>query len=73
MQSISLRPAGYTRAVRSSRWVDNLHVAVLMLTIKLLRWGVDSWVVIGKLEESLETTTRVLRALTVVTVWQRED
>ncbi len=54
----------------SLRWVDDLHVGVLVLSIKLL-WGrVDSGLVVAKLQESLQSTRRVLGSLTVVSVRQ---
>lgn len=55
------------------RSVDNLHVAVLVLTVELLWRWVDSWLVITELEESLYSTRRVLRSLTIVTVGQTHD
>lgn len=55
-----------------SRWVDNLHVAVLMLSVQLLRRRVDSWFIVTQLQESLHSSRRVLWSLTIVTVRQVE-
>jgi hypothetical protein len=59
--------------VGRSRRVYDLHVAVLMLSFKLLGRREDSRVVIGQLQESLQSAGRVFRSLTIVTVGQRED
>jgi hypothetical protein len=54
------------------RGVDDLHVTVLVLTVKLLRRWVDSGLVVTQLQESLYSTRRVLGSLTIVSVRQRE-
>lgn len=48
--------------------VGNLHVAVLVLAHELLASRELSGILVAELEVSLETTGRVLRALTVITV-----
>ena len=53
--------------------ISDLHVAVLVLTIKLLRRREDARIFVAKLEIALHATGRVLRTLTVVTVRQRHD
>jgi len=52
--------------------VDDLHVAVLVLTVELLWRRVNSRFVITQLQESLNSTRRMLGSLTVVSVWQAE-
>lgn len=53
--------------------VGNLHVAVLVLALKLLGIGEDPRVLVGKLEVALNTSRRMLRTLTIITVGQRHD
>jgi hypothetical protein len=53
--------------------VGNLHVAVLVLAHKLLAGRELSGILVAELEVSLETTGRVLRALTIITVGKRHD
>lgn len=53
--------------------VDNLHVAVLVLTSELVLRGEDARILIGELKVSLETSRRVLGTLSVVAVGQRHD
>ena len=53
--------------------VGNLHVAVLVLTLKLLGRGVDARILVAKLEETLDTSGRVLGTLAVITVGERHD
>lgn len=60
------------RRDRYSRSVNDLHVAILVLSVKLLRRGEDSRIIIGQLQESLETTRRVFRSLSIVTVRKGE-
>jgi hypothetical protein len=48
--------------------VGNLHVAILMLSVKLIRAGEDTRVLVTKLKKSLNTPGRVLWALTIITV-----
>ena len=48
--------------------VDELQVAVLMLTNEFLRSRVDEGVVVTELEESLDTSRRVFGTLSVVSV-----
>ena len=55
------------------RGVDDLHVAVLVLTLDLLRCGVDMRVVVTQLQEPLDTSTRVLWALTIEAMRQAHD
>ncbi|KAH3659666.1 hypothetical protein OGATHE_005711 [Ogataea polymorpha] len=58
---------------RWRRWVRNLHVAVLVLSLELL-WGREvARILITKLQVSLESSRRMLRSLSIVTVGQRED
>ena len=52
--------------------VNDLHVAVLVLTVELLWRRVNSRFVITQLQESLNSTRRMLGSLTVVSVWQAE-
>jgi hypothetical protein len=56
-----------------ARGVDNLHVAVLVLPVQFFRTGVDTGLVVTQLQETLDTTRRVLGALTVVAVGQVHD
>lgn len=52
------------------RQIRNLHVAVLMLAVKLVgRWE-DAWVFIAELEVALHTSGGVLGTLSIVTVRQ---
>jgi hypothetical protein len=53
--------------------VGNLHVAVLVLTDKLLASRELPGVLVAELEVSFETSGRVLRTLTIVTVGQRHN
>ena len=53
--------------------VGNLHVAVLVLALKLLGGGVDARILVAKLEETLDTSGRVLGTLAVITVGERHD
>ena len=55
------------------RWVYDLHIAVLVLTLYLLGRGVNVRVVVAKLQESLNTSAGVLGTLTVVAVGQVHD
>lgn len=56
--------------VGRSGTVRNLHVAILVLSVKLF-WGrEDSRVLVRQLQEALHATGRMLRALSVVTVRQ---
>jgi hypothetical protein len=48
--------------------VSNLHIAVLVLTIKLLRRGEDTWILVAELEIAFHAAGRMLRTLTIVTV-----
>jgi hypothetical protein len=59
-------------AHRNSR-VDELHVAVLVLTSELLGGGVEEGVVVAKLEETLDASRRVLGSLSVESVRKRHD
>lgn len=52
--------------VGGGRRVDNLHIAVLMLALNFLGGGELVGMVITQLEESLNSTGRVLRAYCVV-------
>ena len=51
--------------------VDDLEVAVLVLSADLLLRGEHVRVVVTQLEESLDSTRRVLRSLSVVSVRER--
>jgi hypothetical protein len=53
---------------RDLRGVDDLHVAVLMLTVELLGRWVDSGLIITQLQESFYSTRRVFGSLTIVSV-----
>jgi len=53
--------------------VGDLHVAVLVLTDKLLTSGEITGILVAELKVSLETSRRVLGTLTIVTVGQRHD
>lgn len=53
--------------------VSNLHIAILVLTLELLRRWEDSRVFVAKLQVSLHAARRVLRALTIVTMGQVHD
>lgn len=59
--------------VGRSGHVDDLHVAVLVLTVKLLTVREDSRILVAQLEVALQTAGRVLRALTIITVGQGHD
>ncbi len=53
--------------------VRNLHVAVLVLTLKLL-WGwEDTWVLVRKLEITLHTSGGVLWSLSIISMRKRHD
>lgn len=54
--------------VRWSRGVDNLHVAILMLTLNLFLGGEVVGMVITQLQETLNSAAGMLRALTIITV-----
>lgn len=53
--------------------VRDLHVAVLVLTVELLRGGEDARILVAQLQESLHPARAVLGALTVVTMRQTHD
>ena len=53
--------------------VDNLHVAVLVLAVKLLRRGEDARILVAELQVALQTTGGVLGALAVVSVGEGHD
>ena len=53
--------------------VDDLEVAVLVLSADLLLRGEHVRVVVTQLEESLDSSRRVLRSLSVVSMGQRHD
>lgn len=52
---------------------NNLHVAVLVLTVKLVRRREDTRLFVRQLQPTLHTSRRVLRALTIVTVRKRDN
>lgn len=54
------------------RGINDLHVAVLVLTVELLGRWVHSGLVVAQLQESLHSTRRVLGTLSVVSVRQAE-
>ncbi|KAH3669269.1 hypothetical protein OGAPHI_001390 [Ogataea philodendri] len=56
-----------------SRWVRNLDVAVLVLSVELLLSREEPWVLITQLQVSLYSSGRVLWTLSVVTVRQRQN
>jgi len=59
----------YVEVVGWSRWVYNLHVAVLMLSLQLL-WGrVYVRVVVAELEETLQSPARMFWTLPIVSMW----
>lgn len=70
--TLVLSPENVEIVGRSSR-VNDLHVAVLVLPLQLFRRGVNPGLIVAELEESLDTTRRVLGTLTVVTVRQGEN
>jgi hypothetical protein len=53
--------------------VGDLHVAVLVLTDKLLTSGEITGILVAELKISLQTSRRVLGSLAIVTVGQRHD
>ena len=53
--------------------VDELHVAILMLSNELLGRGVLEGVIVAELQESFDSRTRVLRSLSIVSVRKRHD
>lgn len=53
---------------QNARWVDYLHVAILMLTFELLWRWVDPRFVIAKLKEPFHAAGRVLRSLAIIPV-----
>jgi hypothetical protein len=53
--------------------VGDLHVAVLVLTDKLLTSGEITGILVAELKVSLEASRRVLGTLTIITVGQRHD
>ena len=59
--------------VRRFRAVGDLDIAVLVLTVKLLRRREDAGILVDELQITLHATRRVLRTLTVVTVGQAHD
>jgi hypothetical protein len=61
-------PAKNVEQIRRLGQVRDLHVAVLMLTVKLVFIGEYARIFVTKLKIALDATRRVFRALTVVTV-----
>lgn len=61
-------PTEDVEVVRWSRGVDNLHVAILMLTLNLFLSGEVVGMIITQLQETLNSSTGMLRALTIITV-----
>jgi hypothetical protein len=55
------------------RHISDLHIAILVLAIKLVRRREDARVLVAKLEISLHSSRRVLWALAVVSVRQGHD
>ena len=53
--------------------VADLHIAILMLTIELVRRREDSRVFVAELEIAFHPARRMLRPLSIVTVRQRHD
>jgi hypothetical protein len=57
--------------VKQIRWgchVSNLHIAILMLTVKLVRRWEDSGILVAQLKISFHTTGRMFRSLSIVSV-----
>jgi hypothetical protein len=63
-------PSEKMEVVARLRYISNLHVAVLVLTIELVRRRENARIFVAQLEVALHAARRVLRALTVVTVGQ---
>lgn len=63
----------HTKGGQHLRWVHNLHIAVLVLALDLLGRGVDMGVVVAELQETLDTSTGVLRTLAIEAVRQAHD
>jgi hypothetical protein len=57
--------------VCGSGHVGNLHVAVLVLTLKLVLRGEDTWVLVAKMEITLDSARGVLGTLPIVSVGER--
>jgi len=53
--------------------VDNLHVAVLVLTVELVLRGVHTRLLVTELQPTLHPARRVLWTLAIVTMRQRKD
>lgn len=66
-------PSQDVEQVSRSGRVSNLHVAVLMLSVKLVGRRVDSGLLVAKLEITLHSARRMFRALSIVTVGKRHD
>lgn len=59
--------------VGRGRHVGDLHVAILVLALKLILCGEDSGVLIRELQVALNAARRVLRTLSVITVRKRHN
>lgn len=65
--SVHLSPQDMEQ-VGGGRHVSNLHVTVLMLTVKLVRRREDSGILVAELKIPLHTTRRMLRTLSIITM-----
>lgn len=55
------------------RWVNNLHITILMLPLDLLWRGEMKRMIITQLQEPLNPPTRMLRALSVIPMRKRNN
>lgn len=55
------------------RKVSDLHVAILVLTVELVRGWEYAWIFVAELEIPFHTSGGVLRTLTIVTMGQAHD
>ena len=70
--TVDLSSEGVEDVGGSSR-IDKLHIAILMLSNELLRRRVLEGVIVAQLQESFDTSTRVLGTLSIVSVRKRHD
>ena len=53
--------------------IGNLHITVLMLSIKLVRRWENAWIFVAELQIPLHAAGRVLWTLAIITVRKRQN
>lgn len=66
-------PPQNMKQIRRRRHIRNLHITILMLSINLLRSGENTRILIAQLQVPFNTTGRMLRSLTIVSMREGHD